>query len=96
MQAMERLSALGPRLAADPLATDLFGAGPLVQTQDVNRFYAQATEILLSPESAARFSGAVRRGRLPRATWWQDIERAAVRPITARLAEPRPCASPRK
>ena len=79
MQAMERLSALGQSLANDPLATDLYGAGQLVQTRDVNRIYARATEILLSPESAARFSGAARRGRLPRATWWQDIERAAVR-----------------
>ncbi len=78
-QAMEQLTALGPRLASDPLAADLFGSGPLVQQQDVNRFYARAAEVLASPERAARIAATIRHGRLPRAAWWQEIARAALR-----------------
>jgi hypothetical protein len=77
-QAMERLTALGPRLASDPLASDVFGSGPLVGPGDVERFYARAAEVLVSPERAARIAETVRRGRLPRAAWWREIGRAAV------------------
>jgi Protein kinase domain len=78
-QAMERLSALGPRLATDSLAADIFGTEPLVQPQDVERFYARAAEILVSPERARRIAETTRRGRMPRAAWWQDIARAVAR-----------------
>jgi hypothetical protein len=78
-QAMERLSAVGHQLAGDSLAADLFGTEPLVQPQDIEQFYARAAEVLVSPERAERIAETARRGRLPRAGWWQDIARAAAR-----------------
>ena len=78
-QATERLGALGSRLAGDPLAADVFGSSPLVQPQDVERFYARAAEVLISAERAARIAATARSGRLPRAGWWQDIARSAAR-----------------
>ena len=78
-QAMERLTALGPRLASDPLASDVFGSGPPVGPGDVERLYAQAAEVLVSAERAAGIADTMRRYRLPRAAWWREIGRAAVR-----------------
>jgi hypothetical protein len=78
-QTMERLSALGARLADDALAADIFGTEPLVQPQDVERLYARAAEVLVSPERAERIAATTRRGRMPRAGWWQDIARAVAR-----------------
>jgi len=76
---MRQLDAVGQRLAGDPLATLSFGTGPLARQGDVDRCYALAAEMLASADRAARVTGALRRGRLPRAGWWQDIARAALR-----------------
>jgi serine/threonine protein kinase len=78
-QAMERLSALGPRLVGDQLAADILGSGALVGEGDSRRLIARAAQVLLSREQARRLGDAVRRGRLPRALWWQDIARDALR-----------------
>ncbi len=78
-QAAERLSALGQRLAADSLATDIAGNAPLMQSRDIDRLYARCAEVLVSPERAGRIAESVRRGRMPRARWWQDIARDALR-----------------
>jgi Protein kinase domain len=77
-QAMDQLNALGPRLAGDSLAADVFGTESLVQPRDIERFYARAAEVLVSPERAERIAETIRRGRLPRAGWWQDIAHAAT------------------
>ena len=77
-QAMERLSVLGPRLAGDTLAADVFGAGSLVHPHDIIRFYARAAEVLVSPEGAQWIAKTAHRDRLPRAGWWQDVARAAA------------------
>jgi hypothetical protein len=74
-QTMERLTALTVRLAADPLATDIFGNQPLVGRKDARRFFARAAEVLISRERAERIVRTARQGRLPRADWWREIAR---------------------
>lgn len=78
-QTMTSLDAVGRRLSGDALAAVSLGTGPLVGQGDVDGCYALAAEVLISPERAGRIIESVRHGRLPRASWWRDIARAALR-----------------
>jgi Protein kinase domain len=78
-QTMTSLDAVGRRLSGDALATVSVGTRPLVGQGDVDRCYALAAEVLISPERAGRITESVRHGRLPRASWWRDIASAALR-----------------
>ena len=77
-QTMERLHAVGMNLSGDERALGIFSVQPATEPEDVDRLYARAAEILISPERAQRIVETVRHGRLPRAAWWRDIERAAL------------------
>jgi hypothetical protein len=79
LQVMSQLDGLGRRLAGDALANVSFGTGPLAGQDDVDRCYALAAEVLVSAERAGRITDTIRHSRLPRAAWWQDIARAALR-----------------
>ena len=71
--AMERLGRLGQRLRLDAMAVQCFGGTELVGSEDVERLMARATEVLLSQEIAREVKAALRRRRLPRADWWNEI-----------------------